>query len=213
MDITHNRESKNPVHPDPSPNLCLDSLDCSSAFIAVRVGRGGLAGALSAAASRSVTFSFSLSLISTPPITCIASYLRHAVVFHFPLLVFFSDLLPSRLVQRATLVSHLLPDRVSPSSLRHSFIYVTTTCISKPFPSSEEVLLFRPSAGTRGETHKAVRQPPDPPPSVMRKGKFTHLIGGESILGTGGVAVGGAGMKVVILVSGGSEVKRGRSHQ
>lgn len=41
MDITHNRESKSPVHPDPSPNLCLDSLDCSSAFIAVRVGRGG----------------------------------------------------------------------------------------------------------------------------------------------------------------------------
>lgn len=145
---------------------------------------------MSAATSRFVTLSFSFSLISTPPITCVASTLRHAVVFHFPLFNFFLNFLPSRLVRRATLASHLLPCRVSPSSLRHSFIYVTTTCISKPFPSSEEVLLFRPSAGTRGKTRKAVRQPPDPPPSVIREGKFTHLIGGESILGTGAVAGG-----------------------
>lgn len=76
--------------------------------------------------------------------------------------------------------------------------------ISKPFP------LPLPKAGrsscfiprwARGETRKAVWQPPDPS-SVICKGKNgTHLIEGESIL----VFLGReAGMRVVILVSGGS---------
>lgn len=58
----------------------------------------------------------------------------------------------------------------------------------------------------QGETSKGVQQPPDPS-SVICKGKSTLLIGGEASKGWR------AGMEVVILALGGSEVKRGRSHR
>lgn len=101
------------------------------------------------------------------------------------------------------------PARCAPAP-SHSSMSVQLPSLN-PFPCHSPGQGRPPVSSLGGHEEKLARGSDNPltPHLSSARGKSTLLIGG-----VGGASRGlGAGMEVVILVSGGSEVKRGRSHR